>query len=76
MTARDDLLDTIVWYADDYSNHVVYRETTLLDVEASLDAYAAKIWDEAYKQGVNDQRTSHEVYNGEIAPARANPHRS
>lgn len=76
MTARDDLLDTIVWYAGDFANISILRGTTLPDVEAALSEYAAEIWDEAYKQGVNDQRTSHEVYNGEIAPARANPHRS
>jgi len=54
MSARDDLLDTIVRYADDYANHVIYRETTFLDVEAALAKYVREVHRLGYERARQD----------------------
>ena len=68
----DDLEDKILEYAYDYDYHGRgdFKFSTVLD---SLDTLLAKVWQDAYDLGVQDQSTSEST--PEYAPNRPNPYK-
>jgi hypothetical protein len=75
MTARDDLLDTIVWFADDWAKPRGRRDTILSDVEAALAKYAAEIWDESAEETA-EWMSNNPSPSGIPHDPPTNPHRS
>ena len=67
----DDVMEEVRYYAHDYNTF--HPVTSFRDVEETLQKALAKVWQDAYTQGITDQITSEST--PEYAPNRPNPYK-